>query len=60
MKKRLYLLMVLCLAATWVGCQQTEPKKPDAPKKTTQADLPAPGDTAPAVTLVTLKVPNMV
>jgi copper chaperone CopZ len=43
MKKGLYLLAVLCLAAMWVGCNKTEPA----------------ADASSAITLVKLKVPNM-
>ena len=38
MKKGLYLLMVLCLAAMWVGCKKTEPAAPSAPKSSAQAE----------------------
>lgn len=59
MKKGLYLLVVVCLAATWVGCQKTEPVAPKAPKESAQVGTPAIDVVSTAFTLVTLKVPNM-
>jgi len=60
MKKRLYLLIVLCLAATWMGCKKSEPAAPSAPKKeSAQAGTPAADVVSMAFTLVKLKVPNM-
>ncbi|MHB8970059.1 MAG: hypothetical protein ACYC3X_25855 [Pirellulaceae bacterium] len=42
MKKRLFLLAVLGLAAMWVGCKKDEPVKPSPPKKeAAQVSTPA-------------------
>ena len=64
MKKGLYLLAVLGLAAMWVGCKKTEPAAPSAPKKAAQvtspaAETPVADAASTALTLVQLKVPNM-
>jgi hypothetical protein len=60
MKKGLYLLAVLGLAAMWVGCKKAEEKKSPSPeKKSAQVTSPAAETAATALTLVQLKVPNM-
>ncbi len=41
MKKGLFLLAVLGLAAMWVGCKKTEPTKPSPPKEAAQVTSPA-------------------
>ena len=59
MKNGLQLLLVVCLTATWIGCQSaTEPPTRDA--QATSGVTSGTNETASSeLTLVSLKVPNM-
>lgn len=62
MKKYVKGAAMLCLAALWVGCQQSSAPPPPAAPAPAPAVQASAGDAAAdavAGTLVTLKVPNM-
>ncbi|MCU0961919.1 MAG: hypothetical protein MUF48_17630 [Pirellulaceae bacterium] len=63
MKKYVEAAALLCLAALWVGCQQssepTRPAAPPTPAPTAQTNSGDAVTDAVTLTLVKLKVPNM-